>query len=458
MSKSSVRFVCQNCGADYPKWMGRCASCGEWNTLTEERISRVSPKQNGWTVSPARKPVPITDVASAAEERFSTGIAELDRVLGGGIVPGSLGLLGGEPGVGKSTLLMQAAANTAAVCGPVLYVSGEESLGQLKLRAQRLDLLTERLIVLSESDVETIGEHLASLKPKLAIIDSIQTMYMPDLGSAPGSVGQVREAAAYFLRLAKSMGVSIVLVGHVTKGGALAGPKVLEHAVDYVLYFEGGHDHSVRIVRAVKNRFGSTNEVGVFAMTGRGLAQVDNPSGLFLAERPVNSSGSVVVPCLEGTRPLLVEIQALVAPTPFSGTPRRQATGVDYQRFSIILAVLEKRQRYHLQTQDVFVNVAGGFRLTEPGVDLGIACAIASSHRNQIIPSDFAVIGEVGLSGEIRAVNHIDLRLRELSKLGFTRAVIPAGSEQVDSDLKVIRVKTVSEALQSVFSESARGG
>ena len=309
MSKSSVRFVCQNCGADYPKWMGRCASCGEWNTLTEERISRVSPKQNGWTVSPARKPVPITDVASAAEERFSTGIAELDRVLGGGIVPGSLGLLGGEPGVGKSTLLMQAAANTAAVCGPVLYVSGEESLGQLKLRAQRLDLLTERLIVLSESDVETIGEHLASLKPKLAIIDSIQTMYMPDLGSAPGSVGQVREAAAYFLRLAKSLGVSIVLVGHVTKGGALAGPKVLEHAVDYVLYFEGGHDHSVRIVRAVKNRFGSTNEVGVFAMTGRGLAQVDNPSGLFLAERPVNSSGSVVVPCLEGTRPLLVEIR-----------------------------------------------------------------------------------------------------------------------------------------------------
>jgi len=459
MSKSNIRFVCQNCGADYPKWMGRCSGCGEWNTLVEERASRPAANKNSWAgVSPGRKPIPITDVASSAEERFTTGIAELDRVLGGGVVVGSLGLLGGEPGVGKSTLLMQVAANTAAAHGPVLYVSGEESLSQLKLRAQRLKLLTEQLIVLAESDVETIGEHLQSLQPKLAIIDSIQTMHLPELDSAPGSVGQVREAAAYFLRVAKGLGISIILVGHVTKGGALAGPKVLEHAVDYVLYFEGGHDQSIRLIRGVKNRFGSTNEVGVFTMTSRGLTQVDNPSGIFLEERPVNCSGSVVVPCLEGTRPFLVEIQSLVAPTPFSGTPRRQATGVDYQRFSIILAVLEKRQGYHLQTQDVFVNVAGGFRLTEPGVDLGIACAIASSYRNLIIPSDLAVIGEVGLSGEIRVVSHLDLRLKELSKLGFTRAVVPHGSERVSTNLEVTRVKTVSEALQSIFSESARGG
>ncbi|NLL87845.1 MAG: DNA repair protein RadA [Firmicutes bacterium] len=458
MAKSNVRFVCQNCGADYPKWMGKCSGCGQWNTLVEERVKPDRAKAN-WAGTPgAGAPVPITDVAANAEERFTTGIAELDRVLGGGVVPGSLGLLGGEPGVGKSTLLMQVAANTALNGGPVLYVSGEESLSQLKLRAQRLQLLTEQLIVLAESDVGVIGGHLESLKPKLAIVDSVQTMYVPDLDSAPGSVGQVREAAAFFLRLAKSMGISIILVGHVTKGGALAGPKVLEHAVDYVLYFEGGHDQSVRIIRGVKNRFGSTNEVGVFAMTGQGLIQVDNPSGVFLAERPVNSSGSVVVPCLEGTRPFLVEIQSLVAPTPFSGTPRRQATGVDYQRFSIILAVLEKRQGYSLQTQDVFVNVAGGFRLTEPGVDLGIACAIASSYRNMIIPNDLAVAGEVGLSGEIRAVSHLDLRLKELSKLGFTRAVIPDGSEPVKSDLKVVKVKTVSDALQAVFSESVRGG
>ncbi|HHT35589.1 MAG: DNA repair protein RadA [Candidatus Wallacebacter cryptica] len=453
MAKASIRFVCQNCGADYPKWMGRCSDCGEWNTIVEERTSSSRAKHQPWVeTSGSKAPVAITEVVSAAESRSTTGMAELDRVLGGGIVPGSLGLLGGEPGVGKSTLLMQVAAYTAVHQGKVLYVSGEESLAQLKLRAQRLGLLTDQLIVLAESDAHIIGEHIESLQPKLVLIDSIQTMYLPDLNSAPGSVAQVREGAAFFLKLAKGLGIPIILVGHVTKGGSFAGPKVLEHAVDYVLYFEGENQQSVRIIRGVKNRFGSTNEVGIFDMTSQGLVAVDNPSGLFLAERPVDSSGSVVVPCIEGTRPLLVEIQALVAQTPFSGTPRRQATGVDYQRFSIILAVLEKRQGYHLQTQDVFVNVAGGFKLTEPGVDLGIACAVASSYRNRVIPPELAVIGEVGLSGEIRGVSQIEARLKELAKLGFKRAVIPAVGGKVSSDIKVTQVKTISAALEVVFS------
>jgi DNA repair protein RadA/Sms len=453
MAKALIRFVCQNCGADYPKWMGRCSDCGEWNTIVEERTSSSREKHQPWVeTSGSKAPVAITEVVSAAESRSTTGMAELDRVLGGGIVPGSLGLLGGEPGVGKSTLLMQVAAYTAVHQGKVLYVSGEESLAQLKLRAQRLGLLTDQLIVLAESDAHIIGEHIESLQPKLVLIDSIQTMYLPDLNSAPGSVAQVREGAAFFLKLAKGLGIPIILVGHVTKGGSFAGPKVLEHAVDYVLYFEGENQQSVRIIRGVKNRFGSTNEVGIFDMTSQGLVAVDNPSGLFLAERPVDSSGSVVVPCIEGTRPLLVEIQALVAQTPFSGTPRRQATGVDYQRFSIILAVLEKRQGYHLQTQDVFVNVAGGFKLTEPGVDLGIACAVASSYRNRVIPPELAVIGEVGLSGEIRGVSQIEARLKELAKLGFKRAVIPAVGGKVSSDIKVTQVKTISAALEVVFS------
>lgn len=453
MAKTAVRFVCQNCGAEYPKWMGRCSGCGEWNTLVEERVRSSRSKHQPWVEpSGSKAPQAITEVVSTAESRSTTGIAELDRVLGGGIVPGSLGLLGGEPGVGKSTLLMQVAAYTAASRGgKVLYVSGEESLSQLKLRAERLGLLTEQLLVLSESNAFTIGDYVESLEPKLVLIDSIQTIYLPDLNSAPGSVAQVREGAAYFLKLAKSTGIPIILVGHVTKGGSFAGPKVLEHAVDYVLYFEGTNQQSVRIIRGVKNRFGSTNEVGIFDMTDKGLVEVDNPSGLFLAERPIDSSGSVVVPCLEGTRPLLVEIQALVAQTPFSGTPRRQATGVDYHRFSIILAVLEKRQGYQLQTQDVFVNVAGGFKLTEPGVDLGIACAVASSYRNNVIAPDLAVIGEVGLSGEIRGVSQINARLKELAKLGFKRAVVPAVGENIVSDLDVIQVKTVSQALDAVF-------
>lgn len=455
MAKKTTKFVCQTCGTEFPKWMGKCSGCGEWNTLVEERvITGVKGNQRGWLSDQnlSSKPRPITEVETTSEARFSTGVPELDRVLGGGIVPGSLGLLGGEPGIGKSTLLMQVAAYVATHRGKVLYVSGEESLSQLKLRAKRLHLLTDQLVVAAEANAETIGEYIEKLQPQLVLIDSIQTIYHEGLNSAPGSVGQVREGASFFLKIAKTLGIPMVLVGHVTKGGSFAGPKVLEHAVDYVLYFEGENHQSYRIIRGVKNRFGSTNEVGIFEMTDKGLTEVDNPSGLFLAGRPIDCSGSVVVPCMEGTRPLLVEVQSLVAPSPFGGTPRRQTTGVDYQRFSIILAVLEKRQGYPLQSHDVFVNAAGGFRLTEPGADLGIACAVASSVRNQTIDPSLAVIGEVGLSGEIRAVSQLELRLNELAKLGFKHAVIPAGNSGVTSGLPVSKASTISEALKIIFT------
>lgn len=452
MARETVRFVCQTCGTEFPKWMGRCSGCGEWNTLVEERL--IQTKHQPWIgTKTTSKPVAITDVETGSVERFSSGSSELDRVLGGGIVPGSLGLLGGEPGIGKSTLLMQVAAYVAANRGRVLYVSGEESLSQLKLRAKRLGLLNDQLEVLAETNADVIGQYIDDLQPQLVFIDSIQTIYQEGLSSAPGSVGQVREGAAYFLKIAKTLGIPIILVGHVTKGGSFAGPKVLEHAVDYVLYFEGETHQAFRIIRGVKNRFGSTNELGVFDMTDKGLVEVPNPSSLFLSGRPLNSSGSVVVPCVEGSRPYLVEVQSLVAPSAFGGTPRRQSTGVDYQRFSIILAVLEKRQGYPLQNQDVFVNAAGGFRLTEPGADLAIACAIASSVRNIAIDSSMAVIGEIGLSGEIRAVNHLELRLKELVKLGFKRVIIPNSNKNVSQVLPLIRASTVSEALQAIFEK-----
>lgn len=454
MTKTIVKFVCQNCGNEFSRWQGRCSGCGEWNTITEERVTARKNNRSWITDASTQKPVAITDIKASQEERFSTGIPELDRVLGGGIVHGSLGLLGGEPGIGKSTLLMQVAAFVAKTRGTVLYVSGEESLSQLKLRAERLNVLTPNLEVFAEANLAVIGDHIRNLQPNLVLIDSIQTVYQEDLSSAPGSVGQVREAATYFLKLAKSLDIPIILVGHVTKGGEFAGPKVLEHAVDYVLYFEGENQNTFRIIRGVKNRFGSTNEVGIFDMTDRGLVEVENPSGLLLSERPLNSSGSVVVPCMEGSRPLLVELQALVGKTAFGGIPRRQTTGVDYQRFSIILAVLEKRQGYPLQNQDVFVNVAGGFKLTEPGVDLGIAVAIASSVRNIAVNPQWAVIGEIGLSGEIRAVNHIDLRLRELVKLGFKHAVIPAGNRHVSVEgIGITQVKSISQALTAIFHD-----
>ncbi len=457
MPKKTTKFVCQSCGNEYSRWMGRCSACGQWNTMVEE-TAITGHKQNNkaWVSSfgDSRKPQPITDVTvETSQSRFSTGLLELDRVLGGGIVPGSLGLVGGDPGIGKSTLLLQVAAAVARSQGPVLYISGEESLPQLRMRAQRLNALAPELHVAAEADVDVIVEHIVQQKPSFVLIDSIQTVFSEEISSPPGSVAQVRECAARFLKAAKSIGTAVVLVGHVTKGGAIAGPKVLEHAVDYVLYFEGEMATRFRLLRGVKNRFGSTNEVGIFDMTDLGLIAVENPSQLFLEQRPLHSSGTVVVPCMEGTRPLLVEVQALVGSTAFGGTPRRQATGVDYQRFSIILAVLEKRLGLPLYNQDVYVNAAGGLRLTEPGADLAIAAAVASSVRGEAIAADTAVVGEIGLAGELRAVPALEQRLRELQKLGFRRCIVPRGKHADQNGLVTVPAATAAEAMQALFSE-----
>ncbi|HHW73162.1 MAG TPA: DNA repair protein RadA [Firmicutes bacterium] len=452
MARKTTVFVCQSCGAESPRWMGRCSVCGEWNTLVEETAGPANKQagrwgdQQNWVSS--SKPVPLTQVEDSSHARISTGLEELDRVLGGGLVPGCLGLIGGDPGIGKSTLLLQVASSVARQAGKVLYVTGEESLGQLKLRAVRLGAMEERLIAVSEADSEVISRIIAEEKPLLVIVDSIQTMYVQEVASPPGSVAQVRETAGRFLQIAKGGGISVLLVGHVTKGGALAGPKVLEHAVDFVLYFEGDVHTSFRILRSVKNRFGSTNEVGIFEMTGQGLTPVANPSEFLLSQRPVDSPGSVVVPYMEGTRPLLVEVQALVTPTPYGGNPRRQTTGVDYQRFSMVLAVLEKRQGYPLQTQDVFLNAAGGLKLQEPALDLGMAVAVASSHSNAGVDPLCAVLGEVGLAGEIRAVRGVEQRLRELHRLGFERCIIPKSNVQGNEPLQVHGVRTIQEALE----------
>lgn len=420
--------------------------CEEWNTLVEETIQPATKTVRSWVSK--SKPLPLAEIENRAEARFSTGITELDRVLGGGLVPGCLGLIGGDPGIGKSTLLLQVASLVAQREGKVLYVTGEESLTQLKLRAERLDAIVPDLIVLSEADTNAICDVIRDEQPVLVIVDSIQTMFVEEVSSPPGSVGQVRESTGRFLQLAKGSDISILLVGHVTKGGNLAGPKVLEHAVDFVLYFEGEVHTSFRIIRSVKNRFGSTHEVAIFEMGGRGLIPVANPSQFLLSQRPQNSPGSVVVPYMEGTRPLLVEVQALVAPGPYNGNPRRQTTGVDYQRFSIILAVLEKRQGYPLQSHDVFLNIAGGLRLQEPALDLGIAVAVASSVANVSVDPLCAVLGEVGLSGEIRAVRGVEQRLAELHRLGFERCIIPKSNVQGNEPISVSGVSTIQEALK----------
>lgn len=444
MARKTVLFVCQSCGAESPRWMGKCPHCGEWNTLVEETTGS-SRKERSWVTR--SKPLPLTEIENSAEARFSTGIEELDRVLGGGLVPGCLGLIGGDPGIGKSTLLLQVASGVAKQRGKVLYVTGEESLAQLKLRALRLDAVEENLIAVSEANTNAICDIIEEVQPVLVIVDSIQTMFVEEVSSPPGSVGQVRESTGRFLQMAKGNEISILLVGHVTKGGNLAGPKVLEHAVDFVLYFEGEVHTSFRIIRSVKNRFGSTHEVGIFEMSGTGLIPVANPSQFLLEQRPVASSGSVVVPYMEGTRPLLVEVQALVAPAPFGGNPRRQTTGVDYQRFSIVLAVLEKRQGYPLQTQDVFLNIAGGLKLQEPALDLGMAVAVASSVANVSVDPLCAVLGEIGLAGEIRAVRGMEQRLRELHRLGFKRCIIPKANVQGNEPIEVRGVSTIQEAL-----------
>ncbi len=453
-------FVCQECGAQSPKWLGRCADCGAWNSLVEERVAEpaTAPAGNRYgTLVPGGAGAQLyADVAYDTADRMSTGIGELDRVLGGGVVPGSLVLLGGEPGIGKSTLLLQAASNVARQSGPVLYSSGEESEHQIKSRGERLGVGRAPLYLLAETCLERVLEELIRLKPALLIVDSIQTIFSLKMQSAPGSIGQVREAATQILFAAKSQNIPTFLVGHVTKEGSLAGPKALEHVVDTVLYFEGERHHSHRVVRAVKNRFGAVSELGVFEMTGEGLRAVANPSALFLAERPVNTPGSAVHCSIEGSRPLLVEVQALVSGSTF-GNARRMASGVDQGRLALLLAVLEKRAGLNLVGEDVFVNVAGGMRLDEPAADLSVAAAVASSLRNRPVGESTAVFGEIGLAGEVRGITQAALRVREAAQLGFKRCILPranidpADRTLADGGCELTGVSTVAEALDALL-------
>ena len=458
MKPPKTVFVCQDCGAQSPKWLGRCADCGAWNSLVEER------PQEGPTAAAAGQRYGLaagdgarlySDINLEHHARLSTGIDEFDRVLGGGVVPGSLVLLGGEPGIGKSTLLLQAAANMARTIGPVLYSSGEESQHQIKSRGERLAVGQAPLYLLAETCLERILEEIARIKPALVIVDSIQTVYSLKFQSAPGSIGQVREAATQLLFTAKGQNIPTFLVGHVTKDGSLAGPKALEHVVDTVLYFEGERHHSHRVVRAVKNRFGAISELGVFEMTSGGLRPVPNPSKLFLAERPTNAPGSAVLCSVEGSRPILVEVQALVSTSSY-GSARRMASGIDQQRLSLLLAVLEKRAGLNLIGDDVFVNIAGGMTVDEPASDLGVLAAIASSVRNRVIPPTTAMFGEVGLAGEVRGITQAVLRVREAAQMGFRRCIMPEANidpadRQLAGDCELVGVRTVGEALDELL-------
>ncbi len=445
--KTKTKFICSACGYETAKWMGKCPGCNAWNTL-EEEVLKIE-KSGGRAVSTLRaKPTSLSEVDITDYKRLSCGIGELDRVLGGGVVRGSLVLVGGDPGIGKSTLLLQLAA-ALDKSATLFYVSGEESEKQLKMRADRLTEAAPSFLVLSETDITNVQSALADIKPDVLIIDSIQTMYHPDVASAPGSVSQVREVTLSLMRYAKETATAVFIVGHVTKDGAIAGPKVLEHMVDCVLYFEGEKSHSYRVLRAVKNRFGSTNEIGVFEMTDSGLHQVENPSSMLLDGRPEQTAGSAVVCTMEGTRPMLAEIQALVCPSSFA-VPRRMATGMDYNRVNLLIAVLEKRVGLNLQNQDAYVNIVGGIRLDEPAVDLALALAIASAFRNKPIDSSIAAIGEVGLTGELRAVSQIERRLSEVKKLGFKACVIPQAntkSLKIPQGLKILPAKNLTEAL-----------
>ncbi|PYQ24360.1 MAG: DNA repair protein RadA [Acidobacteria bacterium] len=441
-------FACQACGFESSKWLGRCPDCGEWNCLVEERVVPETPGR-GKAPGPALggRPQPYDMVDGADAERVATGLAEFDRVLGGGIVPGSMVLIGGEPGVGKSTLLLAVAHLLSRRGASVLYVSGEESPRQIKLRGERLGVTGGGLYLMGETSLERILEQVDELKPIALVVDSVQTVYSSKFNSAPGSISQVREVATQLLFLAKGRGVTIFLIGHVTKDGALAGPKSLEHIVDTVLYFEGEKRQHHRIVRAVKNRFGAVSELGIFEMTGTGLQPVANPSALFLSERREGSPGSAVVATVEGSRPMLVEIQALVSPTSF-GTPRRMSLGIDPNRTSLLLAVLEKRVGLELLGDDVFVSVAGGLEIAEPAADLGVVAAVASSFRNRPLPADTIVFGEVGLAGEVRSTGQALLRVREAVQMGFRRCILPARSVPPDVDgIELAGVHTLSEAL-----------
>jgi DNA repair protein RadA/Sms len=444
--RTKTKYLCQECGQQSTMWLGRCPGCGAWNSLVEETISLR--KAAGPSAFTADAPRPVTEVPVLEEERFSTELGEMDRVLGGGLVPGSLILLGGDPGIGKSTLMLQISQLLSRRM-QVLYVSGEESARQVRLRADRLGALSPGLLLLSETDIDILERHLRELSPPVAVIDSIQTMFKSELGSAPGSVGQVRECAAQLMRLAKTTGTTIFLVGHVTKEGVIAGPRVLEHMVDTVLYLEGDRRQFFRILRCVKNRFGSTNEIGIFEMSGSGLLEVTNPSALFLVQRSQGGvSGSAVVAALEGTRPLLVEIQALVSPTGF-GMPRRMTAGVDYNRVALIAAVLEKRVGLSLGSHDIYVNAVGGVKIDEPAVDLAIACALTSSFRDVPVDNSMAFAGEIGLTGELRPVTGVEKRVREAFKLGFSRFLLSSQSAvDHDGETGILTADTLAAALE----------
>lgn len=449
MAKAKSIFICQECGYESPGWMGKCPACNQWNTFVEEKQQNVA--KTGGTRSLEAVAVNINDIVIDNEERYSTGMKEMDRVLGGGIVKGSLILVGGDPGIGKSTLLLQVCQNVK-FNSKVLYVSGEESVKQIKIRADRLGIKNSSLLMVSETSFGNVQALIEKIQPGLVIIDSIQTIFNDELASAPGSVSQVRDVTSGLMKIAKGSGITMIIVGHVTKEGAIAGPRVLEHMVDTVLYFEGERHLSYRVLRAVKNRFGSTNEIGIFEMRDVGLVEIDNPSMMMLTERHDDVPGSVVVSSVEGTRPMLIEIQALVCPTNF-GVPRRMATGVDYNRITLLMAVLEKIVGMQMGNYDAYVNVVGGLKLDEPACDLGIVAAIASSFRNTAISSGTVLIGEVGLTGEVRSVSQIDKRVMEAARIGFKNCIIPKGNMKIIKQMKgleginIREVDNVQEAL-----------
>ncbi|RBP44846.1 DNA repair protein RadA [Garciella nitratireducens] len=452
MSKIKKKFICQECGYESARWMGKCPECEKWNTFVEEFYTSKS-SINEIKTSTSNIAITLEDVIIEEEKRFSTGMRELDRVLGGGVVPGSLILIGGDPGIGKSTILLQISNQMARENLKVLYVSGEESVKQIKLRADRLKVYEQGLYILSETNMFVIEKVIEQIKPNVLMIDSVQTMYHSDLSSAPGSVGQVREITARLMPIAKEKGIATFLVGHVTKQGAIAGPRVLEHMVDTVLYFEGERHQTYRILRAVKNRFGSTNEIGMFEMRDRGLEEVKNPSEMLLSGRPIDSPGTIAIPCIEGTRPILIELQALVSYTNF-GMPRRMATGIDYNRVILLIAIIEKRLGMQLQNQDAYVNIIGGLKVDEPSVDLGVILAIASSFKNIPIDPGMAALGEVGLTGEVRSVQFIEKRIMEAQKMGFKKCIIPKSNLKglkKTEEIEVIGVSTVYEALRYTF-------
>jgi len=451
--KTRTKFVCQQCGYEAPRWSGRCPNCGEWNTLVETIEERPGPSVSRLTAQTV--PQPITAISTDGFARIPVPMSEFNRALGGGIVPGSVVLIGGDPGIGKSTLLLQLSALLAANGKPTLYVSGEESTQQIKMRAHRLNISEEQLYVLSETSLNHILGQIEHLEPQLVVVDSIQAVYLEELESSAGSIGQVRECAATLLRMAKSRHIPIFIVGHVTKEGAIAGPRVLEHMVDTVLYLEGERFHSYRLLRSVKNRFGSTNEVGVFEMQEQGLVEIADPSQAFLSERLASATGSVVTVTMEGTRPLLVEIQALTTMTSF-GLPRRTANGIDFNRLLLLIAVLSKGVGFKLVTQDIFVNVVGGLRINEPAADLGVAVAIASSFRGVPIADDCVMLGEVGLSGELRSVGHAEKRLTEAAKLGFKRCIVPQFLRLEKASaigIEVCRARSIGQALDIALQQ-----